>query len=100
MTKKKGDSMKLGLILGLLFPLVVMIIFYLVKFSAYPLEYFREQLLNMKLFSKFVSICVYPNLLLFFVFIWRNRLYSARGVLGATIILAMAVFIIKFAWGG
>ena len=100
MNKKKPGSMKLGFILGLLFPGVVMMIFYLTKFSSYPVEYFREQLLNMQLFSKFVSICVYPNLLLFFIFIWRNRLYSARGVLGATILLALAVFIIKFTWGG
>lgn len=100
MTKKKSGSLKLGLLLGLLFPLVVMVVFYLVKFSSYPIEYFREQLMNMKLFSKFISICVYPNLLLFFIFIWRNRLLSARGVLGATILLALAVFIVKFAWGG
>ncbi len=84
----------------MLFPLVVMVVFYLVKFSGYPIEYFREQLMSMKLFSKFISICVYPNLLLFFIFIWRNRLLSARGVLGATILLAIAVFIVKFAWGG
>lgn len=97
MSKKKGGSMKLGLILGFLLPIVVMVVFYLTKFASYPVEYFREQLLNMQLFSKFVSICVYPNLLLFFIFIWRNRLYSARGVLGATILLALAVFIIKLA---
>ena len=100
MNKKKSGSLKLGLLLGLLFPLVVMVVFYLVKFSSYPIDYFREQLMNMKLFSKFISICVYPNLLLFFIFIWRNRLLSARGVLGATILLALAVFIVKFAWGG
>ena len=100
MNKKKGGSLKLGLILGILLPLLVMVVFYLVKFSSYPLEYFHEQLMNMKLFSKFVSICVYPNLLLFFIFIWRNRLYSARGVLGATILLAILDFILKFAWGG
>ena len=96
MIRKKGDSQKLGLILGILLPLVVAVLFYLFKFSNYPLEYFREQILQMKLFSKFLSISVYPNLGLFFLFIWRNRLYSARGVLMATMLLAVVVFIIKF----
>ena len=97
MIRKKGDSLKLGLILGVILPLVVAALLYVFKFSDYPVEYFREQLFHMKLFAKFLSICVYPNLGLFFIFIWRNRLYSARGVLMATMLLAIAVFILKFA---
>ena len=82
--------------MGVLLPLLVMLLFYLFKFSDYPLQHFREQLFEMKLISKYMSICVYPNLLLFFIFIWKDRLLSARGVLLATILLAIGVFIIKF----
>jgi hypothetical protein len=96
MIRKKGNSVKLGLLLGVLLPLFVMLLFYLFKFSDYPLQHFREQLFEMKLISKYMSICVYPNLLLFFIFIWKDRLLSARGVLLATILLAIGVFIIKF----
>ena len=81
----------------MLFPLVVMVVFYLLKFAQYPVAYFKEQLLQMQLFSKFISVCVYPNLLLFFIFIWKDRLLSARGVLMATILLAIGVFILKYA---
>ena len=89
--------MKLGMILGVGWPLLVMILFYLVKFDNYPLNIFFDQLLELKLFSKFISVCVYPNLLLFFIFIWKNLLYSARGVLLATILLGFLVIILKFA---
>ena len=96
-SKKSWDSLKLGMILGVGWPLLVMILFYLVKFDNYPLNIFFDQLLELKLFSKFISVCVYPNLLLFFIFIWKNLLYSARGVLLATILLGFLVIILKFA---
>jgi hypothetical protein len=94
---KSWNSLILGLILGLAWPAVVMVLFYLFKFMNYPLDIFLEQLLEMGLFTKFVSVCVYPNLLLFFIFIWRKLLYSARGVLMATILLGILVMILKFA---
>ena len=89
--------MRLGTVLGIAWPLVVMILFYFLKFANYPIDIFFDKLMEMRLFSKFVSICVYPNLLLFFIFIWKNRLYSARGVLLATILLGFLVIILKFA---
>jgi len=96
-SKKRWDSLRLGIILGIGWPLIVMVVFYLVKFANYPLNIFFDQLLDLKLFSKFISVCVYPNLLLFFIFIWLNRLYSARGVLLATLLLGFLVIILKFA---
>jgi hypothetical protein len=96
MIKKKGNSVWLGLIAGILLPVIVMTLVYIMKFSGYPIEYFKQQLMEMKLFSKYISVCVYPNLGLFFIFIWANRLLSARGVLMATILLAIVVFILKF----
>jgi hypothetical protein len=99
MTKPSGrwNSLKLGLILGIGWPVMVMVVFYFLKFANYPLAIFFDQLVELKLFSKFVSICVYPNLLLFFIFIWKNLLYTARGILMATIILGFLVIILKFA---
>lgn len=96
-SKKSYDSLKLGAILGVGWPVLVMILFYFLKFANYPVDIFFDRLMELKLFSKFVSICVYPNLLLFFIFIWKNRLYSARGVLLATILLGFLVIILKFA---
>lgn len=96
MSKKKWNSLKLGLLLGIVLPLLVMVGFYFWKFDAMDFQYFWDKLFEMNIFSKFLSVCVYPNLLLFFVFIWKNRLLSARGVLLATFILAFVVMIIKF----
>lgn len=50
-------------------------------------------------FLPILSLCVVPNLLIFFTFIWTNRDKSARGVLLATIIYAMYVCIMKLYLG-
>jgi hypothetical protein len=97
MSKKKWNSLKLGFLLGIAWPLLVMVGFYFWKFEAIDFQYFWDKLFELKVFTKFISICVYPNLLLFFIFIWKNRLLSARGVLLATIVLAFFVMIFKFA---
>ncbi len=95
MSKKKWNSLWLGFAIGIAWPVTVLFLFYLIKFSDYKFATFLDTIFELKLFSKFLSISVYPNLLIFFIFIWRNLLYSARGVLMATIILAIFVFIYK-----
>jgi len=97
MSDKKWNSLKLGALLGVLLPLLVMIGIFFWKFSFDDIQTIWHQFYELELFSKFLSVCVYPNLLLFFIFIWRNLLLSARGVLLSTIILAFLVLIIKFA---
>lgn len=97
MNKKKWNSLKLGFLLGITWPLLVMVGFYFWKFEAMDFRFFWDKLFELEIFTKFISICVYPNLLLFFIFIWKNRLLSARGVLMATIVLAFFVMIFKFA---
>lgn len=46
--------------------------------------------------SKVVSLTAIPNLLLFFLYIWTDRNFSARGVIFATLLLAFVMLILKF----
>ena len=46
--------------------------------------------------SKVISLSAIPNLLLFFIYIWTNRNFSARGVIFATFLLAFVMLILKF----
>jgi len=91
------NNFTLGLILGILAPIVTMLIVYFSRFSQYIFTELIDYLINTQIFTKIVSLCVIPNLILFFVFIWLNYLHSARGVLMATIIFAIFVFVTKFA---
>ncbi|MGC9374324.1 MAG: hypothetical protein ACP5DQ_04700 [Bacteroidales bacterium] len=91
------NNFTLGLILGILVPIVTMLIVYFTRFNQYVFSELIDYLINTQVFTKIVSLCVIPNLILFFVFIWLNYLYSARGVLMATIVFAIFVFVTKFA---
>jgi len=94
--KRKFDNTLLGTAIGILGPVIA---FLIILKSIYPHELADESLKNMWLYMaapSVLSIAAIPNLAFFFLFIYLNRLKSARGVLGATIVLAIIVFIVKF----
>ena len=90
------NKMYVGLILGLLVPLIALLVINLAAFNHLsPLE-FLQYMISYRKLSTVISLGVIPNLLVFFIFIWLNYLYSARGVLAATLILALLVVITKY----
>lgn len=90
--EKKANSQPLGYLLGGLLPIATLVVIYLVAYPGHNLKAFIEILWIQKSFSRMLSIAVFPNLGIFFIFIWTNRMRSAKGVLGATIIFAIIVF--------
>lgn len=92
--KVNYNTERTGLITGLVVPLFVIIGFYKYRGSE-SIDAFFEKIVSVGIFSELVSLCVVPNLLLFFIFMWTNRLKSARGVLGATFIYALIVVGLK-----
>lgn len=95
-SKSKYDDLKLGLILGILAPAFTMLAVYVIWFTQYDFSELLDFLLQKRLFTKIVSLCVLPNLALFFVFLNKNFYRAARGILMATIIFAIFVFVTKF----
>jgi hypothetical protein len=57
---------------------------------------FVEFTVSGKKLSSLISLSVVPDLLVFFIFIWLNYLYSARGVLAAVFLFALIVVLTKF----
>lgn len=84
-----------GLVPALVLPVLTILVFWLVK-SDRGLVDFLEQFQQMRMLSKVVSLAAIPNLLLFFLFIWTNRNFAARGVIFATLLLAFLMLILKF----
>ncbi len=94
--KKKFDTPYTGLLLGIILPVVTLAGFWLVRFDGGFFE-FLGQFQNVGMLSKVLSLCTLPNLLPFFLFIWTNRIFSARGVIFATLIIAFVMLLLKFA---
>lgn len=95
MSERRFDSMLYGLILGLLLPPLALVIFWLVK-SDLGFWNFLQRFHLLGMLSKVLSLATVPNLLLFFVFIWTHRNFSARGVIFATLLMAFVMLVLKF----
>ena len=95
MSEKKFNTLLTGLIPALVLPALILVAFWLVKSDRGFVDflvYFQE----MNMLSKMVSLAAIPNLLLFFLFIWTNTNFSARGVIFSTLLLAFVMLILKF----
>lgn len=84
-----------GLVPGLVLPLLTFFVFFLFIHNDLNLNEFIQEVIVRKVSTQVMSLCAVPNLLLFFIFIWTDKLYSARGVLMATFFIAFLVLIIK-----
>ncbi len=94
--EKSFNRVYIGLAAGLIIPLAALFVFNITTFeNLSPGEFIRYMIGRQKL-SAVISLMVLPNLLMFFIFIWLNYLYSARGVLAATLVFALLVVITKY----
>lgn len=93
--KNKLDRLQLGLVAGFLFPLMTLVILHQIKYGELSVKEFVDFLKQLAVLTKVLSLSVVPNLLIFFIFIWTNKLRSARGVLMATIIFTFLIIGIK-----
>lgn len=84
-----------GLIPGLILPPLALVLFWLVK-SDLGLWTFLQRFQMLGMLTKVLSLASIPNLLLFFVFIWTHRNFSARGVIFATLLIAFVMLVLKF----
>ena len=92
----KQRDVFLGLLLGLAFPLACFAAYAKYRFPDVPLTEILGHIRKLDIIATMLSLAVFPNLLLFFIFIWRNADKVSRGILGATLLYAFVVVILKF----
>ena len=93
---KRLNSIPFGLLAGMLVPLLALVVFYFISSSDKSFPEFLEFIVSRKKLSSLISLSLVPDLLVFFIFIWLNYLYSARGVLAAVFLFALVVVLTKF----
>ena len=93
----KKDSVFLGLILGIIAPVIGFWLYYWTQFSdRYRPAGFVRFITSVKLLSPIISLSLIANLLLFFIFIWLRWDRSSKGVLMATFAYAGVIAYLKF----
>ncbi len=95
-SNKKFTKIYHGLIPALIIPIISVFVFYLVKYSSNKtFTQFINFLHQYDITEKIISLCVIPNLLLFFIFIWTDRYTAAKGVILATLIYTVLTLLSK-----
>ena len=92
MDRSKLDSLWIGLVVGIFVPVLSLLMFY---YSTFTKVSFMDYSLQVRILPKIISLCVVPNLGVFFLFMWRNHYYSARGIILATVIITLVVLVLK-----
>lgn len=92
----KNKALFTGFLVGLILPAAALLLFFAWKGEGIGLfDFFIRQQQN-RLLSPLLSLAVLPNLGVFWIFIKRNQYLQARGVIMATLLLAVCVILLKF----
>ncbi len=97
---KKYNKPFIGLALGMILPIISFLIYYfymLMKTKDLGFVDFLETLKRTDSFTAVFSICVLPNLLLFFLFKKLDYWYAIKGVIISVMIYTLLVVVLKFA---
>lgn len=93
----KFDNFKLGLILGIIAPLLGMLGFYFWKFSIYPFKEFIQFIFAEKrLLTSMVTFSLFANAVVFTIFINRRYDKTAKGIFIVTIVWSAIAIALKF----
>ena len=92
---KKINSVGFGIVSGILLPFVLYLVLYYTKVNNVRYTLTSDYAILSSILPVLISHCILPNMILFFIFNWTNKMLSAKGVVIATVILAAMVFITK-----
>ena len=96
---KKFDKIWVGIIAGIVLPLITLGIFYLSSYSYITVPQFLRKMVFASIILKLLSLCAVVNLGAFFLFYRVEHDKAARGVILATLVLAIVVVVDKFIKG-
>lgn len=88
---KKADKIWVGILTGIVLPLIVLAIVYVSSFGYMTMPQFLRRLVFANIILKLISLCAVANLGAFFLFYRVEYDKASRGVVFATMILAFVV---------
>jgi len=93
---EKYDRVVTGIIAGFILPLIVGLIIFLFTSKGQSLGQYLSKIQSAGIVTHAITLCVFPNIAVFLLFNRFDMLRASKGVLAATIVWAIAMFIIKF----
>ena len=93
---EKYDNIVSGVVSGFIFPIIIGLIVFVFTAHGMSLISYLERIKGANIVTHAITLCVFPNVLIFLLFNRFDMLHAARGVLAATIVWALIVFAFKF----
>jgi len=93
--QSKYDKVGVGVLTGLVLPLIIFFIVYMVGENDMSFLNYLAGMRRMQALVKIGSLCVFTNVGAFWMFLKLKYEKAARGVLGATILYALLVLILR-----
>jgi hypothetical protein len=92
----KKDNLKLGLVLGLLGPVLGLVVVYFIKYSELSFSDFFELFINTKsMITAIGSLSLLANVVLFTLYVNTHRDNTAKGIFIVTLIYGIAILLLK-----
>jgi hypothetical protein len=92
----KRDNLKLGLILGLLGPVLGLVIIYFIKYPSQKfMEFFDFFIHDNKMITSVGSLSLLANVILFTLYINTHRDHTAKGIFIVTLIYGITILLLK-----
>jgi hypothetical protein len=90
------DNFRLGLVLGLVGPLLGLVIVYFVKFPSYTFKEFLEFFMNdSRMITSVGSLSLLANAILFTLYVNTHRDHTAKGIFIITLIYGIGILLLK-----
>jgi hypothetical protein len=93
---ERYDKIITGLISGLIFPFIIGSIIYLFSSNHQSISTYLGRIADSHIITHSITLCVFPNIIIFLIFNQFDMLKATRGVLAVTIAWAIVVFGVKF----
>ena len=93
---EKYDKMPTGIISGFVLPIIIGLIIFAFTTHGKSIPQYLERIADANIITHAITLCVFPNVFIFFLFNRFDMLRASRGVLAITIAWAVTVFIVKF----
>lgn len=92
----KKDNLKLGIVLGLIGPVLGLVVIYFIKFGGLAFDEFLDLFFNTnRLITSIGSLSLLANVILFTLYINTHRDKTAKGIFLVTLIYGIGILVLK-----
>lgn len=92
----KKDNLKLGLVLGLIGPILGLVVIYFARFSSTTFSDFLDEFFsNNQLITSIGTLALLANAVLFAIYVNANKYKTFKGIFLITLVYGMAILVLK-----